>query len=153
MVPQSPLFQAEVTMFRKAVGVGGALLLLGGAAGAHHASNAFDRTKVILVTGTVKEFRWTSPHSWLYLAVPNGKGGDDEWALEGGSVSAMVRNGWTSQSLRPGQKVKVLVAPRFDGTNSGEYLSVRFEDGSASPDSNRKTSGEWVRKASTDPRG
>lgn len=96
---------------------------------AHHAGTPFDRAHAILATGTVKSFTWTNPHAWLYLAVPNGNGQDDEWQLEGPSVSVMVRNGWHAGSLQPGQKVKALVAPRRDGTKGGELLSVAFDDG------------------------
>jgi hypothetical protein len=106
-----------------------AVLLMPGAARAHHSGSEFDRTRPIIVTGVVKKFLWANPHGWLYLDVPNGKGGTDEWALEGGSVVVMIRNGWTAKSLLPGQTVRVLVAPRRDGRNGGEFLSVTFEDG------------------------
>ena len=96
---------------------------------AHHSPAAFDRSQTIIVTGTVKKFAWANPHSWLYMQVPDGKGGDEQWTLEGGSVPVMARNGWTAKSIQTGQKVRVLVAPRKDGTNGGEFLSVTFADG------------------------
>lgn len=98
--------------------------LLAGAALAHHAGTMFDRTNPVAVTGTMKEFRWANPHSWLSMEVPDGKGGSDLWTLEGGSVTFMVHNGWTRTSIMPGDPIKAIVAPRRDGTNGGEFMSV-----------------------------
>jgi hypothetical protein len=97
-------------------------------AGAHHAANAFDRSNPLTVTGTVKKFRWSNPHCWLSLDVTNESGGDGEWVLEGASVSVLARSGWNSQSVKAGDKVKVLVAPRKDGKAGGEFLSVTLTE-------------------------
>jgi hypothetical protein len=102
-------------------------------AGAHHAATVFDRSKPVIVTGVVKEFRWTSPHAWIYLDVPRaanspGNAPHDAWAFEGASISVMVRNGWKSNSLRPGDHVRILAAPRKDGTQGGEFLSVTLTE-------------------------
>lgn len=104
-------------------------LLSTGMVVAHHSPAAFDRTNPLIVQGTVEQFKWVNPHSWVFLQVPNGKGGTDKWMLEGGSTSVMVRNGWNSKSLKKGQKVKALIAPNRDGSNGGELLSVTLEGG------------------------
>jgi hypothetical protein len=99
---------------------------------AHHAATVFDRSKPIVVTGVVREFRWTSPHAWIYLDVPRdanaGNAPHDEWAFEGASIAVMVRNGWRNSSLRTGDRVRVLAAPRKDGTRGGEFLSVTITE-------------------------
>ena len=41
---------------------------------AHHSPAAFDRTKEVTLVGTVKEFRWQNPHTWIEVNVPDGKG-------------------------------------------------------------------------------
>lgn len=101
--------------------------------GAHHGATVFDRSKPIAVSGVVREFRWTSPHAWIYLEVPRAETGAgatqiDQWAFEGASISVMVRNGWKSNSLRAGDRVRVLAAPRKDGTHGGEFLSVTLTE-------------------------
>jgi hypothetical protein len=116
-------------MKRTLIALGVTGLLTAGIALGHHSPAAFDRTNPLIVRGTVEQFKWVNPHSWLYVQVPNGKGGNDKWVLEGGSTSVMVRNGWKSTSLKKGQKVKALIAPNRDGSNGGELLSVTFEDG------------------------
>ena len=95
---------------------------------AHHEVAAFDRDHPITLTGTVKEFRLVNPHAWLYLDVPNGNGGSDERVLEGVSVAAMARYGWTSKSLRPGDKVRIVVAPRRNRQSGGQLMSVTMTD-------------------------
>lgn len=101
-----------------------ACLAVWGSASAHHSSTMFDRTNPLAVTGTLTDFRWANPHSWITMSVPNGKGGFDTWTLEGGSVTIMIRNHWDRTSIVPGDKIKAVVAPRRDGTDGGEFMSV-----------------------------
>jgi hypothetical protein len=98
--------------------------LAGMTAVAHHSVAAFDRANPAALGGTVKEFKYSNPHTWIYLLVPNGQGGEDRWDLEGGSVNMVVRQGWTNKTLQPGMKVKLLIAPRKDGANGGEWLTL-----------------------------
>lgn len=112
------------------------LLLVAGVAlsskgSAHHSIANFDRNNPIIVNGTLKEFVWANPHTWMYLMVPNDKGGVDEWPLEGVSVAGMARAGWGKKMLQPGQKVRVRVAPRKDGEFGGEWLGILEIDGKA----------------------
>jgi hypothetical protein len=79
------------------------------AAQAHHSASAYDRTQNLTVAGTVKEFRWANPRTWLYVLVPDGKGSSDLWSFEGGSVSVLSRN----------------------GSNGGGFIKVIFDDGSS----------------------
>jgi hypothetical protein len=97
---------------------------------AHHPRATFDHTRPVQIDGVVSEFRWTSPHAWLYVEVPRdaAAGGAQRWALEGSSLAVMVRNGWKSGSLRPGDRVRVLLAPRRDGAPGGEFISVTLTE-------------------------
>lgn len=107
------------------------LALLGGTltAWAHHSIAGFDRNNPIVVNGTLKEFVWANPHTWIYLMVPNEQGVIEEWRLEGISVAGMARSGWSKKMLTPGQKLRIRVAPRRDGKNGGEWLSIMEIDG------------------------
>jgi hypothetical protein len=96
---------------------------------AHHSNSAYDRNKQLVVSGTVKQFRWANPHVWLYVMVPNGKQGTDLWSLEGGSISVLSRNGWRSDSIKAGDHVRVVAQPNRDGSNGGGFVSVRMDDG------------------------
>jgi len=97
---------------------------LASSAAAHHSVARFDRSNPIAVTGTVKQFIWSNPHTWIYVMVPNGKGGTDEWDLEGPAVNGLARGGWKIDTLKPGMKVRLKVSPRRDGQIGGEFTSV-----------------------------
>jgi hypothetical protein len=98
-------------------------------ASAHHSVAAFDRDNPTTLSGTVKQFRFTNPHTWIYLVVPDGNGIDSQWDLEGAPVSTITRQGWSRDTLQPGMKVKLLIAPRKDGAVGGEWLQVLEIDG------------------------
>lgn len=120
----------------QAVGLLSALLLLTTGAlnssHAHHSTAAFDRENQATLSGTVVEFKYTNPHTWIYLMVPNEKGGEDQWELEGAAVNTIVRQGWTNKTLAPGMKVKLLIAPRKDGKPGGEWLRLLEANGKPS---------------------
>jgi hypothetical protein len=65
----------------------------------HHSNSAYEVQKVITITGVVKEFVWSNPHTWLYVIVDDGKGGKVEWACEGRAPGILGRAGWTRTSL------------------------------------------------------
>jgi hypothetical protein len=103
--------------------------LVAGSSVAHHSGAMFDTTRVLTLTGTVSEWHFSNPHSWLYMAVLDAEGKETVWRLEGGSTSHMARNGWTYKSLNKGDKVIVTLNPRTDGTAGGTFKTVQTADG------------------------
>lgn len=103
---------------------------------AHHPNTVYDHGRPIEVAGVVREFRWTSPHAWVFLDVAADSAASPlaaapeavAWAFEGTALSVMVRQGWRSSSLKPGDRVRVLAAPRKDGTRAGKLLSITLTD-------------------------
>lgn len=108
---------------------GAVLSLAACIAQAHHSAAAFDRTKPVVLVGTVSKWLWSNPHCWIYLSVPNSKGEADEWTLEGPPLGMMMQNGWNGKTLKRGDKVRVLIAPYRDGTKHGEFMVVRDSTG------------------------
>lgn len=96
---------------------------------AHHSAAMFDAAKTLNLSGTVAEWRFVNPHSWLYLVVTDASGKDVVWKLEGGSPSHMARNGWTFKTLKKGDKVTASFHPRLDGDSSGSFQAVQLADG------------------------
>ena len=96
---------------------------------AHHSMTGFDRTKTITLTGTVKEFKWANPHSWIDLQVPNDKGGVDDWNLEMTAPGILARGGWKSTMLKPGDKVTIQAHPLVSGEIGGQFVSVTLPNG------------------------
>ena len=100
-----------------------------GAVQAHHSAAGIDRTTSVTLVGTVKQFGWTNPHSWMEVDVPNDKGSVVTWKVEMTSPAYLVKAGWKSTTLKPGDEVKVAVRPMKDGTPGGLFMSVTLADG------------------------
>ena len=96
---------------------------------AHHSFAMFDASKTMTVEGTVKEFHWTNPHSWIFLMVADAGGQPTQWAIELGSPPGLVRQGWAPKTLTAGMKVKVVIRPLKDGKPGGQFLGVTLPDG------------------------
>jgi hypothetical protein len=96
---------------------------------AHHSPVMFDRSVRKTLVGTVVEFAWTNPHASIQLDVPNESGGIDRWGVELGSPNSMVRNGWRSSILKPGDKVTVVVNPLKSGELGGIFVGITLADG------------------------
>ena len=96
---------------------------------AHHSPAAFDRTKEVKLVGTVKEFRWQNPHTWIEVLVPDEKGKEVLWGVELTSPTYLVRAGWKSNIIKPGDKVTVVVNPVRTGEPAGIFKSLTLADG------------------------
>jgi hypothetical protein len=86
---------------------------------AHHSfSVEYDASKPVSFQGVVTKVEWTNPHARVYVDVSDGKGGVQNWNLELASPSALARNGWSSRTLKVGDRVKV---DGFDGRAANTY--------------------------------
>ena len=94
------------------------IVLVAARCSAHHSAAMFDDTKVVELTGTVKELQWTNPHIWLQVIVDD-QGTKTEWSLEGGSPNSLSRQGWRSTTFKAGDVVTVRFNPMKDGTAAG----------------------------------
>jgi N-methylhydantoinase B/oxoprolinase/acetone carboxylase alpha subunit len=102
-----------------------------GAASAHHSFAMFDMEHPIDISGTVKEFKFVSPHTLLILQVKGDDGVVKDWTLEGGAPGILVREGMTAKSLKPGDEIKATINPLHSGAEGGSYqpLAIKFKDG------------------------
>jgi hypothetical protein len=100
------------------------------AAQAHHSFAAeFDATKVVHLEGTVVQFAWVNPHSWIYMDVKKPDGTIEHWKIEGGAPSLLLRRGWNKNSVQPGVKVVINAFQARDGALRGSARDVTFPDG------------------------
>jgi len=90
-----------------------ALLASGGSqAFAHHAANAtYLQGKTTTVEGTLKEFLWRNPHSFMKVEAPDDKGVTQLWLIEGAAPTQLAEGGVTKNSFRPGDHVIVTGTP------------------------------------------
>lgn len=101
------------------------------AAQAHHAFNMFALDKVVTVSGTVKDYQFKMPHVWFYMLLPAADGGAaaETWGFECHSPNLVARKGWTISTLKPGDKLTVVMHPMKDGTKAGSVIRVILPDG------------------------
>jgi Family of unknown function (DUF6152) len=101
-------------------------LVLAAPLSAHHSFAAFDRSREMEISGTVKEFQWTNPHTWLIVTVLKEGGTTVDYAFQGYNPAELPRMGITRNKFKPGDKVTVKFFPRKDDANGGQMVGVRF---------------------------
>ena len=96
---------------------------------AHHSFAAYDMETCETLEGTVRNYQWTFPHTWIWLFVANDEGGEDIWGFQGEPPSNLGQDGWTRSSLTKGEKIKITFKPIADGRHGGAFSMVEKEDG------------------------
>jgi hypothetical protein len=113
---------AKAAALGLSMGLAIGLLAAAPSAMAHHSFAMFDFAKTLTLKGTVKEFQWTNPHVILWIETdPSGADPATSWSVELTSPGNLMRNGWTRQSLKPGDKVEVELNPLRDGKHGGGF--------------------------------
>lgn len=97
---------------------------------AHHAFAAeFDTNKPVKLRGTVAKVDMVNPHSWIYVDVKNADGTTTQWMVEGGSPNALVRHGFTKNSLPKGTEIIFEGFQAKDGSNRANGRDIMLPDG------------------------
>ena len=97
-------------------------------AAAHHSFAMFDQKKVMTLDGTVTQFQWTNPHSFIEMDV-SGRGKTSHWSIELNSPNNLKRQGWSRAALKPGDKITLRMNPLRNGDFGGLFLDLKKADG------------------------
>ena len=116
-------------MVLAAIMVSGLVAAAAGVAAAHHGFAVFDTSAQKTITGTVRQFDWTNPHTWVWMDVTNDRGGVDTYGFEGMSPNYLQRRGWTRKTLQPGDKITVTFFPLKSGEKGGSFLIGKRPNG------------------------
>ena len=106
-----------------------AVAALAAPAFAHHSFAMFDADKTMTLAGTVTDFEWTNPHSWIRLNVADNGGALRQWAIEMGSPAQNTQRGWKADTLKAGDKITLTIHPLKDGSRGGQFMAAQFPDG------------------------
>jgi hypothetical protein len=108
-----------------------ATLLIAVAAGAtavpvmaHHSGAMFEEKKEVTLTGVVKEFQFTNPHSWLLVDVKGPDGKMTTWGFEAEGPSSMMRAGIRLKDFAPGTPVTITGRPMKDGRPAALWVKA-----------------------------
>jgi hypothetical protein len=97
---------------------------------AHHAFAAeFDGTKPVKFRGTVTKMQWINPHAWVNIDVKADDGSTTNWMIELAAPNALLRRGWTKNSLPVGTEILVEGYQAKDGAKRANGSIVTFTDG------------------------
>src|ERR1700728_552806 len=106
------------------------LIMVSAPVWAHHAFYAeFDETKPITLRGVVTKWEMVNPHSWIHLDVKGADGKVVNWMIEGGSPNALLRLGFTKDSLPPGTEIVVEGYQAKGGAIRAVGKDLTFADG------------------------
>jgi hypothetical protein len=107
----------------------GSTALLAAPTLAHHSAVMFDDAKEITVSGTVKEFQYTNPHSWLLVDVKNDDGSVTTWGFEAEGPSTLMRAGIRKSDFAPGTAITITGNPMRDGRPAAAWIRATRGDG------------------------
>jgi hypothetical protein len=96
---------------------------------AHHSAEMFNRDEIVTLTGTVKEFQYINPHSWLIVDIDNDDGTITTWGFEGEGPQDMMHGGVRKGDLPPGAKITITGNPMRDGRPAAMWQTIIKEDG------------------------
>ena len=96
---------------------------------AHHSGAMFDAQKEVTLTGVVKEFQFTNPHSWLLVDVKGQDGKVTTWGFEAEGPSSLTRAGIHLKDFTPGTVITITGHPMKDGRPAATWMkAIRDKD-------------------------
>lgn len=96
---------------------------------AHHSRAMFNVAEQVEVVGEVRRFQWANPHCYIQLLITDARGVQREYPIEMGAPLHLQENGWTPRTLRPGDRVRIVMHPLRNGDPGGELASITSLDG------------------------
>ena len=105
------------------------LALIAAAAFAHHSNAGFSPDAVREISGTVKEFQFRHPHSWIQVLVTDAAGKVTEWSVEWGSPNQLGREGIRPTTFTPGMALSIKLHPILNGSPVGGFIGAKLSNG------------------------
>ena len=96
----------------------------------HNPTSHYDVSgDMVTVEGVVTEFRLINPHARIIFDVKTPEGEVQHWFAEGNAAGILKRKGWTKESLKPGDVIKISGYPARDGKHALDWKLIELADG------------------------
>jgi hypothetical protein len=96
---------------------------------AHHSTVGQIEENVTEISGTVKEFKFMNPHSWIQVIVTDADGEAVEWSVEWLIPNVLMRQGYNPSTFRTGDEVVMQLRQHVSGAPMGEFEGAKKVDG------------------------
>jgi len=91
-----------------------AVLVDDGALAHHSFAATYNEDETITIEGTVLQFQFRNPHSFVHVQAPDENGEMHRWAVEWANPSQLTGQGVGAATLKPGDVVRITGAPGRD---------------------------------------
>jgi len=89
----------------------------------------YDMTNPVTVKGVVERLEWTNPHAYLYVKVRDSQGNVEEWSIEMDRPDFLKHNGWTNNTVKPGDMITCTGGPAKSGARTMRCTTVELANG------------------------
>ena len=114
-----------------------AFLMLGAVVSAHHSAAHYSK-QAMTTRGVVVEYKWRNPHVTLVWEVKGKAGEITHWVGELSSVTTMISDGMTKDSLKQGEEIEIIACPSMNpGSTEAWVRTIKKADGTVVVDSSR----------------
>ena len=111
--------------------------LLSGIASAHHSGAHYGNDEAT-TKGVVLEYKWRNPHVFVVWEVKDQSGNKRQWVGEMASVTSMIADGMTKDSLKQGDTITVISFPsKNPGSTEALIKKITRSDGKVIVDNSR----------------
>lgn len=95
----------------------------------HNPASHYLLDKTITVQGVVTKWQLINPHARIYFDVTTKEGKVESWMAEGNAAGILKRRGFTKDTLKPGDAIKISGSPSRDGKNMLDWSLITLADG------------------------
>jgi hypothetical protein len=96
---------------------------------AHHGAASYDSKKLTTLKGTVTEFRFMNPHTEILFDVTDAAGNVQKWVAEANSIAALSRDGWTKNTVKPGDQIAITGNLAKNGSHTTRLSKILLPNG------------------------
>jgi hypothetical protein len=77
----------------------------------HSISGVYETNRLSTIEGVVMDFQFVNPHPFMTFEVKSSNGGTEQWRLDFDNHHEMVDVGFTSGTLKSGDRLKIIGNP------------------------------------------